>query len=173
MEKIQARKAKAADLESILLLSDQLTISDLPYDRQVDINWAHTDKGKAYYSEKIAGRSGVCFVAESGGKIVGYATAAEKEVPSYRLVKVAELENLIVDKAMRNQGIGKKLLDYFFEWARKTGADKVAVDVFTLNEKGIKFYQREGFLPFETILEVPLKDVSSLEKNKIVYNESI
>jgi len=29
---------------------------------------------------------------------------------------------------------------------KRIGADKVAVDVFTLNEKGVAFYKREGFL---------------------------
>lgn len=158
MENTLIRKATLKDLEDILLLSDELTLSDLPYDKEVDINWAYTDKGKEYYTEKILGKNGICFVAELDNKIVGYATAAQKEVPSYRLVKVAELENLVVNKEMRSKGIGKKLMDYFIKWAKEIGADKAAVDVFTLNEKGVAFYKREGFLPFETILEMPLKN---------------
>lgn len=156
MENTLIRIATLNDLDSILLLSDELTLSDLPYDKEVDINWAHTDKGKEYYTEKIVGKNGICFVAEVNNKIIGYATAVEKEVPSYRLVKVAELENLVVNKEMRSKGIGKKLVNKFIKWAKENGADKVAVDVFSLNEKGVAFYKREGFLTFETILEMPL-----------------
>lgn len=161
MENTLIRKATLKDLEDILLLSDELTLSDLPYDKEVDINWSHTEKGKEYYTEKITGKNGTCFVAEVNKKIVGYATATKKEVPSYRLVKVAELENLVVNKEMRGKGVGKKLVSYFIKWAKEIGAGKAAVDVFTLNEKGVAFYKREGFLSFETILEMPLKDNSN------------
>ncbi|MDO8497431.1 MAG: GNAT family N-acetyltransferase [bacterium] len=157
MDDAHVRQARKEDLESILLLSDELTFSDLPYDREVDVAWAHTNNGKDYYSEKINERKGICFVAEQNNKIVGYATAAEKEIPSYRKVKVVELENLVVKKEKRGKRIGKMLLDAFMKWAKATGAHRVSVNVFALNEKGISFYRREGFLPFESILEMHVK----------------
>ena len=156
MNDILVRKAEIKDLDYVLLLSDQLTFSDLPYDREVDIHWSHTDEGKEYYIEKINCKGGICFVAELNKNIVGYATAAVKETPSYRLVKVAELENLVVSKKLRNKGIGKVLLNKFIEWAKEAGANRVCVNVFSLNEKGVEFYKREGFLSFESILEMPL-----------------
>ncbi len=157
MDNIQVRKAKSEDLESILFLSDQLTHSDLPYDKDVDIEWAHTEKGKQCYANKINGENGICFVAECNSKIVGYATAAIKEVSLYRLVKVAELENFVVDKDMRHKGVGKELLDYFIQWAKEIGADRASASVFTSNEKGIAFYEREGFATYDTTLELSLK----------------
>lgn len=156
MENIQVRKARSDDLASVLFLSDELTLSDLPYDKNVDIHWAHTDKGKEYYSEKINGKNGICFVAECNKKIVGYATVAIKKVSSYRLVKVAEIENMVVDNEMRSKGIGKELLNYFIGWAKKIGADRACVNAFTSNKKGLAFYKREGFIPYDTTLELPL-----------------
>jgi GNAT superfamily N-acetyltransferase len=157
MDKIQVRKAKIDDLESVLLLSDELTLSDFPYDKEVDIQWAHTENGKEYYLDKINNKKGICFMAECNGTIAGYATAAVKEVPSYRLVKVAELENLVVDNRMRNKGIGKALLNYFIKWAKEIGADRASVNVFSSNKKGIAFYEREGFTSYDTTLELLLK----------------
>lgn len=151
---ILIRKAVVTDLEQVILLSDELTLSDLPYDKEIDINWAHTEDGKKYYTEKILGKNGICFVAILNNKIVGYATAIEKETPSYRLVKVAALENLVIDKNLRNMGIGKKLMDVFKIWAKEIKASKISVNVFALNKKGISFYKREGFLPFENTLEM-------------------
>lgn len=157
MEHIVIRKAKQNDLAVVLTLSDELSLSDLPYDKEVDINWAHTDKGKKYYSGKIQGNNGICFVAQVNGVIAGYLTAAIKEIPSYRLVKIAEVENLVVDKEKRSKGIGKALLNEFVKWAKEAGSDKVSVNVFSSNEKGISFYKREGFIPYDITFEMPLK----------------
>ncbi len=147
------RRAKSIELEEILLLSDGLTISDLPFDKKVVINWAHTNNGKKYYGDKINGISGVCFVAEIDNQIIGFAIAGKKEVPSYRLVKVVELENIFVKKEYRSNGVGKKLMEAFLNWAKELGVDKVAVNVFALNDGAISFYKREGFLPQDLTLE--------------------
>lgn len=156
MEKIIIRKATREDLESVLILFDTLSLSDLPYDREIDVHWGFTAEGKDYFAKKIEEKSGVCFVAEIEKKITGYFTASKKTVPAYRLVAVADLENLVVDGEFRNQGVGKKLMDSFLLWAKGVGARKVAVNVFSGNTKGIKFYKREGFLEFEMILEKKL-----------------
>lgn len=147
------RRANLIELEEILLLSDGLTISDLPFDKKVDINWAHTNNGKKYYEDKIKGISGVCFIAEIDNQIVGFAIAGKKEVPSYRLVKVVEMENIFVKKEYRSNGVGKKLMEAFLNWAKELGVDKVAVNVFALNDGAISFYKREGFLPQDLTLE--------------------
>ncbi len=150
---ILIRRAKPIELEEILLLSDGLTISDLPFDKKVDINWAHTNNGKKYYEDKINGISGVCFVAEIDNRIIGFAIAGKKEVPSYRLVKVVEMENIFVKKEYRSNGVGKKLMEAFLNWAKELGVDKVAVNVFALNDGAIAFYKREGFIPQDLTLE--------------------
>lgn len=156
MGKVVIRKATQTDLESILVLFDQLSLSDLPYDKNVDVDWAHTPDGKDYLIKKIKETNGVCFVAEIKKKIVGYLVAVKKEVPGYRLVVVADLENLVIDEKFRGQKIGKKLVDIFLSWAKGIGAKRVSVNVFSGNEKGVKFYKREGFSAFETILEKEL-----------------
>ena len=150
---VKIRKAVLSDLESIMILFDKLSLSDFPYDKEVDVYWAHTPAGKKYFTDKIQDKSCACFVAEIDSKIVGYFLGIKKEDPTYRLIKVADLEHLVVDEEFRNQGIGKKLMDAFTAWAKGEGINKVSVNVFTDNEKGIKFYNREGFLPFQTILE--------------------
>lgn len=157
MENVIIRIAKITDLESILLLSDGLTLSDLPYDKQIKVDWAHTKDGKKYYEDKIKRESGICFIADVNGEIVGYATAAKKEVPSYRDVKIADLENIFVKDAFRSKGVGKMLIEAFRNWAKELKMDKVSVNVFALNEKGIAFYKREGFLPQDLTLEMHLK----------------
>jgi len=157
MDNVTIRKANMDDLESILILFDKLSLSDLPYDKDVDVYWSHTKQGKKYFTDKILKNNNICMVAEINKKTVGYFTATIKDVPGYRLVKVADLLNLVVEEQYRNLGIGKKLIDAFFEWAKNMGVNKVSVNVFSGNEKAIKFYNRCGFTSFEQTLEKDIK----------------
>ena len=157
MDNLIIRPANINDLEEILLLSDGLTQADLPYDKEVKMDWAHTKTGKKYYQDKIKGIDGICVVAQFNDKLVGYIVAGKKDVPSYRNVTVAELENIYVLEEYRSKGVGKKLMEAFKNWAKELKVDKVAVNVFALNEKGIAFYKREGFLPQDLTLEMHLK----------------
>lgn len=157
MENITVRKATDKDLDSVLILFYKLSISDSPYDEDVDLDWGNTDGGKKYFKEKINGTNGVCFVAIMENKIVGYFTANKKEVPGYRLITVADLENLVVDENSRSKGIDKMLMDKFLSWAKGIGAKRASVNVFSGNSKGIAFYSREGFTLFETTLEKELE----------------
>ena len=157
MENVIIRIANISDLELVLLLSDGLTLSDLPFDKEVNIEWAHSETGKKYYENKVKGVDGIFFVAEVGSQIVGYATAAKKEVPTYRKVTVADLENIFVKEEFRSRGVGKMLVESFKNWAKESKFDKVSVNVFALNEKGIAFYKREGFLPQDLTLEMHVK----------------
>ena len=49
------------------------------------------------------------------------------------------------------------LVESFKNWAKESKFDKVSVNVFALNEKGIAFYKREGFLPQVLTLEMHVK----------------
>lgn len=50
------------------------------------------------------------------------------------------IAGLFVDKNYRNQGIGKKLLDFV-----KTNHNHLHLDAYTKNQGAINFYQRNGF----------------------------
>lgn len=159
MKNVLIRKATEKDLDKVLEMADQLSVADSLYDKEIDLKWANTPKGKKYYREKVLTDSSVCLLAEINQESIGFALAKRKEVPPFRKVKVVELEELFVKDKYRNKGIGKMLIDHFLNWAKDFGADKAAVDVYFLNEKGIKFYKREGFVPYDMILEIPLDKV--------------
>lgn len=159
MKNVLIRKAKENDLEKIVEMADQLSVADFHYDKEIDQEWAHTPEGKKYYLEKVLRVSNACFLAEINQEIVGFALAEKKEVPPFRTVKVVELEELFVKDQYRNKGIGKMLIDYFLNWAKNSGFDKAAVNVYFMNEKGIEFYKREGFVPYDMTLEIPLHKV--------------
>lgn len=152
MGSINLRKATLKNLKEVKHLSTELAYSDIPFDKDIDLNWANTEDGEKYYKEKI--EKGLCTVVEVNDFIIGYSTYAIKDVPSWRMVKVAELENLFVTEKSRSKGVGQLLMDDFVEWARTEKLNKICVNAFFPNEEAIKFYKRQGLKEYDLNLEM-------------------
>lgn len=56
-----------------------------------------------------------------------------------------EVESLVVDEAMRDQGIGRDLMRRAEEVARAEGALGMRVNVLHVNSEGRHFYERDGY----------------------------
>ena len=64
-------------------------------------------------------------------------------------VKQLEVKRLYVIEGYQNQGLGKKLLDQAQQIAIQMEYHELIVTVYEKNHAGLRFYQREGFLPYE------------------------
>jgi ribosomal protein S18 acetylase RimI-like enzyme len=64
----------------------------------------------------------------------------------------ARIEDVVVDEAMRGNGIGEALVRRGLNMARDTGADGVALTSNPKREAANKLYQRLGFKRWETNL---------------------
>ncbi len=60
--------------------------------------------------------------------------------------KYVELDNVVVDKNYRSQGVGKMLCDWIIAEAKSDGCKTAMLDAYTENSSGHKFYLREGFI---------------------------
>jgi ribosomal protein S18 acetylase RimI-like enzyme len=157
MEKITIRKAKANDLEDVLRLNLDLFKKEYgEYDKRLNLKWTYSKVGKSYFKKRISGKDGFAFVAEDGKKVVGYLCGSLGKCPyDYRLIpKYAELENMIVDKKMRGQGIGEILVKEFLKWCKGKKANIISVNASAQNENGIKFYRKMGFKDYSLTLEI-------------------
>jgi GNAT superfamily N-acetyltransferase len=59
--------------------------------------------------------------------------------------KYVELDNVVIDKNYRSQGVGKLLCDWIIKEAKKKGCVTAMLDAYTENKSGHKFYLREGY----------------------------
>ena len=59
--------------------------------------------------------------------------------------KYVELDNVVVDKAYRSQGLGKLMCDWILEEAKDKGCKTAMLDAYIENEGAHTFYEREGF----------------------------
>ncbi len=71
-------------------------------------------------------------------------------------VKTLYIDDLCVDENLRGQHIGKKLYDAVLSFAKDHGCYNVTLNVWSLNEPAMKFYESCGLKPqkigMETIL---------------------
>jgi GNAT superfamily N-acetyltransferase len=87
-------------------------------------------------------------VAEAGGIVVGWIHASLSEhIDAETCVLV---EGLVVDRARRRLGIGKRLLGEVENWARETGCAMVRLRSTDARTEAHKFYEHLGYTKVKT-----------------------
>ena len=71
-------------------------------------------------------------------------------------IRTLYIDDMCVDETIRGQHIGKSLYEAVLAFARESGCYNVTLNVWTLNEGAMKFYEKCGLKPqkvgMETIL---------------------
>lgn len=148
------RKALAEDLKEVQRLNHALFLWDLPNDPALDTNWPYQQDGEDYFMKRISEETGVCFVAEADGKLVGYVTGhVNKAVDSGDTLLRCELDNIFVEDNVRGKGVGHQLIAELDRWCRQKGAESMFVSAYSGNVKAIEFYKKYGFEPYAIKLE--------------------
>lgn len=85
----------------------------------------------------------LCFGAFENGELIGVSGAWL----STRLYsgKQIELDNVVVKAARRSQGIGRRLMSYIYDWARRQGCLTCELNSYVHNGGSHKFYFNEDF----------------------------
>lgn len=96
---------------------------------------------------------------DAQGTVLGYAFCVfQQHVDDNILtdIKTLYIDDLCVDENIRGQHIGKSLYEYVLAFAREKECYNVTLNVWSLNEAAMKFYQACGLKPqkvgMETIL---------------------
>lgn len=106
------------------------------------------DKGDAYDFDRTEQRNirrrfergdGLHLVVESQGRLAGVLDIAPEEWNS-----TAWVWNLMLDRAIRRQGVGRALFDRAVAWARRMGYRALVFETQTNNVPACKFYAALG-----------------------------
>ena len=62
-------------------------------------------------------------------------------------IKTLYIDDLCVDESCRGQKIGTALYEYVVQWAKENHYYNITLNVWSLNESAMKFYQKLGLLP--------------------------
>ena len=136
MNKILIRKAEINDMVSVLgLIKELAEFEREPKSVSINVDDLINDG----FSDNPKFR---CLVAEKNKNVVGMALFYGRY--STWKGKTLHLEDLIVKKNFRGQGIGKKLYKKFIEIASQEGVRRAEWVALDWNVKAIKFYENSG-----------------------------
>ena len=124
----------------------------------VSIDKDHLDQVHPEYREKMAvldleevnKNNGKCYSAIENDKAIGLIMGTissydEYDYLDYKCPKRGEITELIVTNKIRSKGIGKELIDKMEEYFKSVGCKYVIVDVFSYNDIGKNFYNKEDY----------------------------
>ncbi len=134
---ITIREATIDDLPVLCALVSELLASEVDFEPDYD---------KQYRGLKLLldDPNSLLLAAEADGKVVGICS-------TQRLISSAQggysilIDDLVIDKNYRQQGLGKKFLDHVADWARARGITRMQLLCDETNFSGQKFYARTGW----------------------------
>ena len=86
------------------------------------------------------------FVAAAGDRTVGFISGELRQgSPTFLPRTWASVDDVFVEPAYRNRGMGRALLQSVRDWAHERGADGISLQVAAANARGRKFYEDLGF----------------------------
>ena len=109
-----------------------------------------------YFLETLNNNNVVSFVAEDSNKIVVYILGEFKDLPYLINSRIAHVSNFGVSKNYRSQGIGKQLMDAFYNICKERKIDEIRLGVYNVNTSAYKFYESYGFMPLEQKMIIDL-----------------
>ncbi|TVP87361.1 MAG: ribosomal-protein-alanine N-acetyltransferase [Alkalicoccus sp.] len=93
---------------------------------------------EAFHQEIKKNQFAYYFIAESGGKIIGYCGL-------WVIVGDAHITNIAVHPEARRMGVGEGLMEAAVKMARMLGADTLSLEVRVSNEPAQTLYRKFGF----------------------------
>ena len=100
------------------------------------------------------------FVAVDDNDVtLGYAFCIFKQVLNDNVltdIKSLYIDDLCVFEHLRGQHIGKAIYEYVKDFAKKSGCYNVTLNVWSLNESAMRFYESVGLKPQKITMETIL-----------------
>ncbi|MED1954285.1 GNAT family N-acetyltransferase [Brevibacillus centrosporus] len=106
-----------------------------------------TPVGEELFHNQLKDDKQQIFVATLGNEIVGVVVLKQEDIPENSFVnarKILLVDSLCVADSHRKKGIGRKLLQYVFDFGRGLKVDSIELGVIEENQNAIHFYQSMG-----------------------------
>ncbi len=152
---MQIRRAVKNDMDGINSLLCQ--VLEVHHKGRPDIFKANAKK---YTDDELLGiiedDSKPIFVAVDGENVLGYAFCVFQQHIGNNIltdIKTLYIDDLCVDENKRGQHIGKQLYDFVISFAKSSGCYNVTLNVWSLNEGAMKFYEKCGLKPQKVGME--------------------
>lgn len=111
---------------------------------------------KNEFEEFVQNNNVISIVAEDDREIIGLCIVSIRNKSGMIDKKIAYMDDLCVDEKFRGIGIGKKLFEFATDIAKKKGAERLDLMVWSFNKRAINFYKELGMKPQRYIFEKEL-----------------
>lgn len=149
------RRAAAADLDAVVKLLYE--VQEVHAKGRPDL---FIRGGRKYSNEEVlqifSDPKRPVLVAERDGKVVGYAFCIFEQTPpssSLQPMKTLYLDDLCVDEACRGRHVGTALYEAVLALAKESGCDRVTLNVWSLNDSAMRFYEQRGMRRLKVTME--------------------
>lgn len=160
------RKMELADYDDVQRLIYQ--IHEMHMKSRPDIYRDGNPLPIAYFERCISDANALNYAYEKNGSIIGAIMATKEKsrnIPINQERYVYFIEDIVVDKEYRKQGIGKELYLFLENRAREEDVDGIELNVWAFNEEALKFYESLGMSVKNMKLEQVLKKEAVNQKN--------
>jgi diamine N-acetyltransferase len=155
---ISIRNANQNDYESLLPLFKQ--VHELHVCKRPDLYKNNsTPVAQEYFERQIVDAKQHILVATIGYEIVGFVVMKEEEITENTFVKarnVLLIDSLCVAETHRKKGIGRRILQYVFDFGRILKVDSIELGVIETNFSAIEFYESNGMTTKSRKMEIIL-----------------
>lgn len=156
---MEIRRAKEQDMEGINKLLLQVCL--VHHKGRPDL---FKYGAKKYTDEELKGiihddLRPILTAVDEKNNVLGYAFCIFQQHLNSNIltdVKTLYIDDLCVDEALRGRHIGRQLYEAALDYARAQGCYNVTLNVWSLNEPALKFYQSCGLKPLKIGMETIL-----------------
>ncbi|MBP2621945.1 N-acetyltransferase family protein [Streptococcus panodentis] len=149
------RKANPADIPVLSQFLQQILL--VHHQARPDIFKSQGSKYSPQELEKLLSQENTpIFVYEDEkGQLLGhlFCTIKEPDSPVLNPIRTLFIEDLCVDEKARGQRIGEQLYGFAEDFARQIGCHNLTLNVWNDNAGALRFYERQGLRPQETVME--------------------
>ncbi len=131
---IQIRRVTSHDFNEIVALLQQLWPDKT----------LHVEQLRNVYDQALHSDSQIYLCTDKAGAVIGFGSLSIKN-NLWQEGFLGHIDELVVEKNYRNQGIGTLLLDRLIEIARERGCRRVELDSAFHRKGAHQFYEQRGF----------------------------
>ncbi len=140
------RIANENDIDDIMSLWNESRLYHAELDPRLSmVDDAHL-KAREYYVSQLTSADTVFYIATSSDTPIGYLCAQiQKAPPVHKIQRFGFIDGLFVRETFRRMGVGTSLVTLAMDWFEEQQISMVQLSVASMNEIGIRFWERCGF----------------------------
>lgn len=152
METITIERVKPADIDTLQAISKQTFVETFaPHNSEQNmIRYLNESFSRQRLAAEISNESSEFYFARSGNGVVGYlklnSGASQTEIREHHGI---EIERIYVVQEYHGKRVGQLLYEWALQIARDGKFRYVWLGVWEHNKRAIRFYEKNGFVPFD------------------------